>query len=351
MNATGAKLRVVQWTTGKTGSAAVRALAGHPKLELVGCFAFSPEKVGQDVGTLCGIDPIGVRATDDVDALLALRPDCVVYCAYRPDFGHLERILDAGVNVVTTMYMLAGNGYGDDVKDRLEAAALRGGASLYASGVYPGHAPMVGLAASAMCARIDRITVLESLDMSGYANEQMFRSMGIDLEPDDPVAHRAVEGACGSFRDQIAVMAHALAVDLDEIRFHAEFARADHTTDFGFMTVQEGRVAGFKGVVAGISGGVARIECQFVWKLGEDITPNWPVEHGYVIEIHGEPSVRVRLEPIDDHFDGAVTTAMPVVNAIPAVCAAAPGIVNRMELPLVRGAHTVGLGRNRRDDR
>jgi len=55
----------------------------------------------------------------------------------------------------------------------------------------------------------------------------------------------------------------------------------------------------------------------------------------------GEPSVRCRLEPIDVPFDGAVTTAMPVVNAIARVCAAPPGIVNRAELPLVTGAHTL----------
>ena len=333
--------RVVQWTTGKTGSAAVRAMVGHPVLELVGCFAHSSDKVGRDVGDLCGIDPIGIAATDDIDALLALTPDCVTYMPYRPDFDHLERILEAGVNVVTTMYMLAGRGYGDDVKERLEAAALRGGASLYASGVYPGHAPMVGLAASAMCSRIDRISVLESLDMSGYANEKMFRAMGIDLELDDPEAPKLVEASCGSFKDQIAVMAHALAVDLDEIAFEAHFAAADETSDFGFMTVQKGRIAGFKGVISGRVSGRSVIECQFVWKLGHHMTPNWPVEDGYVVEIHGEPNVRVRLEPIDEHFDGAITTAMPVVNAIADVCAAPPGIVNRMRLPFVRGAHLI----------
>jgi hypothetical protein len=336
-----ARLRVVQWTTGKTGSAAVRAMVDSPLLELVGCYAFSPEKVGQDLGVLCGIDPIGITATDDVDALLALQPDCVTYMPYRPDFDHLERILDAGVNVVSTMYMLAGRGYGDDVKERLEAAARRGGASLYASGIYPGHAPMVGLAASAMCAHIDRISVLESLDMSGYANEKMFRAMGIDLEVDDPRAPELVEASCGSFKDQIAVMANALAVDLDDIGFEAHFAAANQTTDFGFMTVQKGRIAGFKGVISGRVGGRSVIECQFVWKLGHDMAPNWPVEDGYVVEIHGEPNVRVRLEPIDEHFDGAVTTAMPVVNAIADVCAAPPGIVNRTQLPFVRGAHTV----------
>ena len=114
-------------------------------------------------------------------------------------------------------------------------------------------------------------------------------------------------------------MARALAVELDEIRLDPQFATANQTTDFGFMTIEKGRIAGFKGSVSGIVDGRPVIQCQFVWKLGDDITPNWPVEHGYVIEIEGEPSLRCRLEPIADHFGGATTTAMPAVNAIPAV--------------------------------
>jgi hypothetical protein len=335
------RLRVVQWTTGKTGSAAVRGMAGHPVLDLVGCYAYSPGKVGRDVGELCGIAPLGITATDDVDALLALEPDCVCYMAYRPNFDHLVRILESGANVVTTMYMLSGGGYGEEPTRAIREAALRGGASLYSSGIYPGHAPMVALAASAMCQRIDRISVLESLDISGYANEQMFRAQGFDLEPDDPRAPQLVEGSCGSFKDQIGVMGRALGVRLDEIRFTAEFAVANAATDFGFMTVQKGRIAGFKGVIAGMAGGRPVIECRFVWKIGEDMTPDWPVTRGYVVEIEGDPNVRLKLESPDGHFDGAVTTAMPCVNAIPAVCAAPPGIVNQMDLPFVRGAHLI----------
>src|SRR5436309_6796452 len=126
-------IRVVQWTTGNTGSAAVRGMVGHPELELVGCYAYSAEKVGQDVGTLAGIEPIGITATDDVDALLALQPDCVSYMPFRPNFDHVVRILEAGVNVVTTMYMMAGVGYGEVVRDRIEDATRRGRSSLYAS--------------------------------------------------------------------------------------------------------------------------------------------------------------------------------------------------------------------------
>jgi hypothetical protein len=314
-------------------------MVGHPVLDLVGCYAYSPDKVGRDVGELCGLEPLGVTATNDVEALLALAPDCVSYMAYRPDFDHLERILESGANVVATMYMLAGRGYGEEPTIRLREAALRGGSSLYASGIYPGHAPMVALAASAMCRRIDRVSVLESLDITGYANEQMFRAQGFDLEPGDPAAAQACEASCGSFKDQVPVMAKALGLAIDRVGFSVEFATADRDTDFGFMTVGQGRIAGFKGTVAGIKDGRSLIECSFVWKLGEDMTPNWPVTHGYVIELDGDPGVRCRLEPLGDHLDGTVTTAMPVINAIPVVCAAPPGIVNQMQLPLVVGAH------------
>jgi hypothetical protein len=72
-------LRVVQWTTGNVGKRSVRAVVAHPDLELVGCYAWSGDKVGRDVGVLFGIDPVGVTATADVDLLLGLKPDCVVY--------------------------------------------------------------------------------------------------------------------------------------------------------------------------------------------------------------------------------------------------------------------------------
>lgn len=333
-------LRVVQWTTGRTGTAAVRGILCHPALELVGCFAHSPDKVGRDVGELCGLAPVGVLATDDVDALLALRPDCVSYMPFRPDIDHLEAILGAGIDVVTTMYMLSGDGYGPEFVARRDAAIRHGGSTLYASGIYPGHAPLVAISASAMCERIDRISVLESLDITGYANEAMFRAMGYDLAPDDPAATAACEASCGSFVDQVHTIAEALGVAVDAVEFHVELATADEDLDLGFMAIGAGRVAGFRGTVAGLHRGRSVVECRFAWKLGDRMTPNWPVTDGYLVEIEGEPGVRLTIGAIDGHLDGAITTAMPVVNAIPEVCAAPAGILNRMTLPLVRGTIT-----------
>ena len=82
--------RVVQWTTGNIGVKSVHAIVENSQLELVGCYAWSPAKVGRDVGELLGLEPLGVLATDDVDALIALKPDCVVYNQMFADVDYLE---------------------------------------------------------------------------------------------------------------------------------------------------------------------------------------------------------------------------------------------------------------------
>src|SRR4249920_3209367 len=105
-------LRVVQWTTGNVGKQSVIAIAKNPSLELVGCYAWSPDKVGRDAGELCGTETSGVIATNDVDALLGLQPDCVMYNPKWPDVDELVRILEAGVNVVTTAAFITGDALG-----------------------------------------------------------------------------------------------------------------------------------------------------------------------------------------------------------------------------------------------
>ena len=121
----GRRYRVVQWTTGNVGKSSVQAIAANPMLELVGCYAWSPDKVGRDVGELCGIDPLGVAATDDVDALLALQPDCVVYNPMWIDTDELVRILSAGVNVVATAAFITGHNQGAGRDRIVEACRAR----------------------------------------------------------------------------------------------------------------------------------------------------------------------------------------------------------------------------------
>src|SRR5437899_1998094 len=99
--------RVIQWSTGNVGTLALRCIVGHPELELVGLWVHGSAKAGKDAGELCGLGPVGVHATTDAEALLALNADCVCYTAtadLRP-FEAVEdvaRILASGKDVVSS---------------------------------------------------------------------------------------------------------------------------------------------------------------------------------------------------------------------------------------------------------
>ena len=159
--------RVVQWNTGNVGKSSLKSIADNPTLELVGCYAWSAEKFGRDAGELVGIPPLGIAATNDVDALLALKPDCVVYNPMWFDVDELVRILSAGVNVVTTASFINGHNLGDG-RDRLLEACEKGGSTIFGSGVSPGFAELLAIVSAMVCNRIDKVTVNEAADTTFY---------------------------------------------------------------------------------------------------------------------------------------------------------------------------------------
>lgn len=345
-------LRVVQWTTGNVGRRALSAIAAHPALELVGVFAHGKEKVGRDAGELCGSEPLGVVATDDAGALLALRPDCISYNPLWPSVDELARFLEAGVNVVTTAAFVTGSSLGEEPRARLERAARKGGASLFGSGMNPGFANLLALVSAGICERVGRIVVTESVDATGYASAETQQSVGFGHPITKPELPQMVERGTRVFGDAVAMMADALAVELDEIHCEPEFAVATADMDLGFMRIDQGAVAGVKASWHGRAGGRSLIELRVVWKMGRHMEPDWKLEHGYLVEIDGSPRVRTKLQILPPHgFEGKsfsdfmvlgmIATALPAVHAIPAVCAARPGIVTYADLPLVTAAHAV----------
>jgi 2,4-diaminopentanoate dehydrogenase len=145
----------------------VVAIAKNPTLELVGCYAYSPDKVGADAGELCGIAPLGVAATNDVDELLALKPDVVVYNPMWIDVDELVKILSAGVNVVATASFITGHNQGDG-RDKIAEACARGGSTMFGSGISPGYVNQLAIIAAGICDRVDKITVNEAADTTYY---------------------------------------------------------------------------------------------------------------------------------------------------------------------------------------
>jgi 4-hydroxy-tetrahydrodipicolinate reductase len=315
----------------------------NPLFEVVGCFAWSDDKVGRDLGELAGADPVGIAATDDVDALLALAPNSVSYNPIWPDLDEMCRILEAGINVCSTAGFITGRSLGEAAIARLDAAARKGTVSLFGTGINPGFANLFALVSAGICDRVDKITVLESADASGYASAETQRSVGFAHDPASPETAAMTEAGSAVFADAVALMADALGEQLDEIAFEVEYATATRTMDLGFMEIPEGTVAGVSACWFGTIGDRRLIECRVQWKMGAHMEPDWKLRHGYFVEIDGEPRVRSQLQilPPADWSEpefmglGMIMTAMPAVNAIPAVCAARPGIVTNRDLPLI----------------
>ena len=340
--------RVVQWTTGNVGRRSVVAIDANPGLELVGCFAWSPDKVGRDVGELCGLDhALGVRATDDRAALLALGPDCVVYNPKWPDVDELVAILGAGVNVVTTAAFITGDALGTD-RARIVEACDRGGSSIFGSGMNPGVANLLGIVSASICDRIDSVTITESVDSTGYDSPDTELPVGFARPLDDPDLPAMTEAGTAVFGDAVHLVADALGIALDEIVCEAEYARTTRDLDLGSWSIPEGHVAGISISWQGRRAGRTVVALNARWRKGEHLDPDWSIEHGYLIDVQGRPCVRTKLEvypPADFQAQsfsdymvlGMIMTSLPAVNAIPQVCAARPGIVTYLDLPLVTG--------------
>jgi len=342
-------LRIVQWTTGNVGRRSVRAIANNPALELVGCYAWSPDKVGRDVGELCGVAPVGVRATNDVGALLSLSPDCVVYNPMWPNTDEVVRILESGVNVVSTAAFINGKCNAAD-RERITAACQRGGVSMFGTGISPGLIELVGITVAGLCDRIDKFTIDESSDTTLYDSPATELPCGFGRPIDDPeLAGMAARGTA-VFGEAVAMVADALGVELDDIVCRAEYAKAIEDVVMESWTIPAGHVAG---VYASWQGRVADrtvVELNVRWRKGRKLDPDWAIREGHVIRVDGRPTVVTTLQylpPPDFHATtfaefmvlGMIMTAMPAVNAIPCVVAAPPGIVTYTDiaLPLPRG--------------
>jgi hypothetical protein len=338
-------IRVVQWTTGNVGTESVKAITANPGLELVGCFAWSASKVGVDAGELAGLAPLDVVATDDVDALLGLEPDCVVYNPMWPSVDELVRILERGVNVVTTAAFINGRRLGAD-RDRLVQACERGGVSLMGTGVSPGFAELVAITIAGICSRIDKVTVQEQADTTFYDSPETEKPVGFAQPIDHPgLADMAREGTA-VFGEAVAMVGDALGVELDEIVCESEFAQTTEDLEMASWTIPAGHVAGVAASWQGRIGDRTVVDLNVRWKKGTTLEPDWVIEKdGWVITVDGLPTVTASLdflpppdfegETLEDFMRiGHIITAVPALNAIPAVLAAPPGIVSYPDLTL-----------------
>lgn len=345
----------MQWSTGNVGGYALRGVIGHPELELVGVWVHSPDKAGRDAGELCGLPPVGVTATNDADALLALDADCACYTAtadLRPAdaVDDICRILESGKNVVSSSIVplvhpaSADRGYVD--VDRLEQACRTGGVSFFTSGIDPGFAnDALPILLTGVCERIDTVRVQEILNYATYDQpEVLFETMGFG-KPLDHTPLLLFPGALTlAWGGVVQVLAEALGVKLDEVRETHERLPAPEDFTIPPGPVAAGTTAALRFEVQGIVGGRAAIVVEHVTRLRDDLGPEWPQptgKGGYRVVIDGSPSLICDLQLVGDDGDensgGLIVTAMRLLNAVPAVCQADPGLLSVLDLPLIAG--------------
>jgi len=352
------RYRVVQWSTGNVGRAAIEGIVAHPELELVGVWVHSEEKMGRDAGEVCGIGPIGVKTSGNADELIALGPDCILYSPLFPVVEDLVRFLEAGINVVTPLGWFYPKRM--DVSD-LEAACSKGGATLHGTGIHPGGmTERIPLALSSFSQKITHVRSEEYSDCRTYGAPDVLRDyMMFGKTVDEASRGFMLDVLSTGFNQSIDMIADELGFDLDgEKTARHDTYRATGPIESPIGVIESGFVAAQKFTWQGTVRGRPVITAAVNWYMGrENIEDGWSIGEGgerYELEITGDPPLLVQvhgihpsgsfsLEEVLRRNPGIVATANHCVSAIPYVCAAGPGIKSYLDLPLVAGRARIDL--------
>jgi hypothetical protein len=342
-------IRVIQWATGGVGRAAIAGIMAHPDLELVGCWVHSTDKDGRDVGELTGGPPLGVAATRDIDQLLALEADCVVYAPIMADPAVVARLLRAGTNVVTPLnWFFAGS----RDESLIEEACRTGRASVHGTGIHPGGiTERFPLMVSALSQSITHVRAEEFSDIRSYDAPSVVGDIMLFGQTPEEAAASMMPAILGDgFGQSIAMLGHALGFALDpELVVDHQVALATASIDSPIGPIQPGRIAAQKFSWVATVRGEPVITVRTNWFMGQDhLDPPWtfgPEGERFEVEVTGDPSSRVTfhgwhppsVEAGLVRNPGIVATATHCVSAIPAVVAAEPGIRSYLDLPPYSG--------------
>ncbi|MFT3900069.1 MAG: dihydrodipicolinate reductase [Gordonia sp. (in: high G+C Gram-positive bacteria)] len=347
------KIRLFQVATGNLGSEMIGRIQAHPDIELVGLHCYTADKIGRDAGEIVGGDPIGVRATGTVEEIIAAKPDVLTFHGVFPDEDLYVKVLEAGINVVTTADWITGyhrdanhpHPSGRKVSEVIADACERGGATFYGTGMNPGLNQILAIANSADVADIENVTVTESVDVSCHHSVDTWQAVGYGRPVDDPTIPESLHKYTAVFADSVYLMADAFDLELDEVKFDYELGACTEDVDLGWYFLPKGSLGANYIKYQGMVDGVARVESHLEWQMTPHTDPSWKIRGCYITQITGDPMIYNKhmvfpAKGVDlsnpDNFAsiGMTVTGMPALNALKAVVAAPPGIVTSNDLPL-----------------
>jgi 4-hydroxy-tetrahydrodipicolinate reductase len=346
-------IRVFQVATGNVGTEMIKRIGAHRGLELVGLHCYSPEKIGRDAGEIAGIAPNGVTATGSVEEIIAANPDVLTFHGVFPDEDLYVKVLEAGINIVTTADWITGwhrdanhpHPSGKKVSQLLQEACETGGSTFYGTGMNPGVNQILGVVCSSDVAEIENVTTIESVDVSCHHSADTWKEVGYGLPVDDPALPGMLEKYTRVFADSVLMMADCFDLELDEVKFSYELGACTMDVDLGWYQLPKGSLGGNYLKYQGMVDGVPRVETHLEWQMTPHTDPSWDIKGCYITQISGDPYVynkhMIFPKPGVDLSDvasfasiGMTVTGLPALNAIPAVVAAPPGLITSADLPL-----------------
>ncbi len=360
-------LKVGVWGPGSMGIIALRGVIDHPELQLTDLVVHSDAKAGRDAGELCEIAPVGVLATQDPAPMLAGDADVVVYAAganLRPlqAVEDMVSILRAGKNVVScsVVPLVFPDAVDGAFTDPLRRAALDGKVSFFTTGIDSGFAnDVLPLVLTGVSRVIESVRVTEMFNYATYPDRAaVYEILGFGKPPE----YQAFAAQPGIFTFGWGPVLHQLAaglgVKIDNIEENNERIPATESFDTPTGHIAAGTIAAMRSTLTGYVGNKPTFVVDHVTRMRDDIAPDWPQPHiclppkdlgyglasgrgVYRVEIDGSPSMRCEFEMAEDHdhdLGARIAGSSRMVNAIPAVCAAAPGLLSALDLPLITGA-------------
>src|ERR1700677_4386458 len=308
-----APIRVFQVATGNVGTEMIKRIGNQPDLELIGLHCYTSEKIGRDAGEIAGLAPIGVTATGSVDDIIAAKPDVLTFHGVFPDEDLYVKVLEAGINIVTTADWITGwhrdknhpHPSGKPVTQLLQEACQKGGSTFYGTWI----------------------------------------EVGYGMPVDDPSIPGKLEKYTRVFADSVLMMADCFDLELDEVKFTYELGACTKDVDLGWYKMPKGSLGGNYIKYQGMVDGVPRVETHLEWQMTPHTDPSWDIKGCYITQIKGDPCIYnkhmifpkpgVDLSNPDNFASiGMTVTGMPALNAIKSVVAAPPGLLTGADLPL-----------------
>ncbi|MGW0248996.1 NAD(P)H-dependent amine dehydrogenase family protein [Nocardia goodfellowii] len=337
--------RVVQWATGNIGARALRAVIEHPHLALAGVYVHNPEKDGLDAGELCGLGPTGVVATSDVGHIVDLDADCVLYMPRACDMDEVSRLLTSGANIVTTRGEFHHPASMDPLaREQIEVACRLGAASIHSTGISPGFiTEAVPLVLASIQRELRQITIDEYADLSHRDSPGIvFDVMGFG-KPPAAFDERRLAHIRASFAPSIRMLADTIGVPLDTVEIHGEVATSHRRLTIAAGVIEPGTIAAQRITVSGRHEDRTPLRFRATWYCDTAVEPRWEIrDTGWHLTVDGDVPLDVQMRltvPLERMSSAAPSfTANRAVNAVAAVCAAAPGIRTIADLPHITTA-------------